>query len=356
LLAIGQAFADKDWDCIVLGHSDPIHASLVDRVGFEAISYPRWAEDVDPWADWDNLEILERSVDFDRQVLRRYSPSRVINDNRLSMAVACAIEGVPVVTICQDNQLPGFCYENEQTASIWIASLPAVNTLMRRHCLGEIGGDVRRLFALGRIAIPSSAELEPVITDSSGLDIVYTGILSTVPVTDRTRTDLLLYRTVGAVDDAFESAFASWEGTIFISTGDGAHAERLERQTSGPHMRVAPLWDLNEVAPGLRAVVHHGGHGITTACIAATIPSVILPGHNPERRANGHRAAALNLAEVLLPSTESGIRWGPAVDVTGDRPPWASVRMSLQRLLARQVSPVDPPPRIESAQLVEALT
>ncbi|SFR35473.1 UDP:flavonoid glycosyltransferase YjiC, YdhE family [Microbacterium azadirachtae] len=334
LRRIGRAFAAEGWRSVFLSHTSATHVAALDDDDASVTYYPDWADTADPWTRWSDPEFLSRSVDFDRTVIRAVSPDRIVNDNRLSMLIAAQLEGIPVTSLCQDNQLPGHRYAGKDVAEIWIFPVSAVNRLMSSHGLPGIHQDVRELFARGRIAIPGTPEFEPVESQLAGaLDVVHTGpltpLISGPPALPQ---DLLFYRTVGSIEDDFVRAFEDWPGTIYVATGE----PRAVAQPGIDRVRLAPLWDLAVIGAALRAVVHHGGHGTTTACIAAGIPAVILPGHNPERFANGLRAQDRDLARVLPPDSVEGTRWGPAVDTTGDRPAWSLVRRAIDTLPARR--------------------
>ncbi|ERK71761.1 hypothetical protein N136_01892 [Leifsonia aquatica ATCC 14665] len=164
---------------------------------------------------------------------------------------------------------------------------------------------------------------------------MHTGLLDRgFDAADPDPTNLLFYRTVGSVDAEFEEAFADWPGRIYVATGGRQLTPDGARQGIRS-LDVAPLWDLDRIGPGLRAIVHHGGHGITLRCLADQIPSVALPGHNPERLANGIRAASEGQNVVFRPSTPVETVWGAAVDETGDRPAWTEIRSAIDALPRR---------------------
>ncbi|MCS5509372.1 hypothetical protein NY546_08715 [Curtobacterium flaccumfaciens pv. flaccumfaciens] len=325
LVNIATAFAEQDWDVDLLTHANATHQTLVDQACIRSVQhYPAWADDADPWTDWSSPEFLSRSVELDRRYLRELQPSRVVHDNRLSLTIACLMEGVPFVTLCQDNQIPGFTYDGT-VAPIWTAPVDAINAMLQTCGLLAIETDARELFTRGRIAIPSTPELDPV-PRSANLDLVYTGPLQRLRNRASDPVDVLLYRTVGHDEGSFISAFSDWPGRILVATGDEASSQALEEALRATAAEVAPMWDLDEVGPNLAAVVHHGGHGITTAMITAGIPTVVLPGHNPERQSNAERAAMHSASIVLPPPIAQPATWGPAVDVTGDIPAWSVVR------------------------------
>ena len=341
LLELGTACATDGSECVVVGHNVPLHDQMIARRKFAVVHYPAEMDNADPWISWKDPNFLAASVAFDRVLIREHQPSRVVNDNRLSTLIAAAAERVPIVTICQDNQTPGFRYGQDPIASIWVDSLPAINAVLAALKMGSVQDDARNLFGLGRIAIPSTPTLEPV-SNNGKLDIVHLGMLTALvpdPVVDA--KDLMFYRTVGSIDAEFVSAFTSWPGDIYVATGEADTAEQLRGQDHKHRFAVQAMWDWDDIGPNLRAVVHHGGHGTTSTCISGSVPAVILPGHNPERQANAARAKTLGLAQVMLPPEPCGLQWGPAVDVTGDRPPWARVREGVDRLAVRSLSTAD---------------
>lgn len=353
LLAISRAFHAQGWECVLLGHDEPVHDELTRHSGVSrVVRYPKWAEEADPWTLWGDQTFVERSVAFDSSVVADVKPDRVINDNRLSMLISCAASGTPVVTLCQDNQVPGHCFGDGPVSDIWTSPIPGVNSVLSVRGLPTIRDDLRELFRFGRIAIPSSPDLDPIRVEDAGVDLVYTGPLGAV-VAGADGQDLLFYRTVGRVDEEFVDAFGDWRGRVYVATGDARAAAELDHVPSW--ISVATLWDLAELAPTLGAVVHHGGHGITTTCLSSGIPAVVLPGHNPERRSNAERGRGLGLAEVLEPTSAEGTLWGPCVDVTGDRPGWSVVRAAADRTL-RSVRPIRRSAARITTDLVEVLT
>jgi hypothetical protein len=315
----------------------------IEAAGWAAECYPSWAEAVDPWFAWSDQQTLEQAVDLDRDVLRRFAPSLVINDCRIPMVIAALAEGVPLVSVCQDNQIPGYSYDGSAIPATWTTPLPSINAVLHRLHLEPVGDDARWLFARGRIAVPSTPELEPICSPHrDGLDLVYTGLLTKPgPGTVDDPSDVLFYRTVGALDDDFRAAFGDWDGSIYIATGE-ARGSDCSSHDELPNLQVRALWDLDAIGPGLRAVVHHGGHGVTLRCIAEGVPAVVLPGSNPERSANGDRAERIGMATVMKLERDTGPVWGPAVDATGDRPPWSEVRRALDQLPARRLGPRPP--------------
>lgn len=354
LARIARAFRAHAWRTSFVSHDAAVHLSMIDRINsdIDPLLYPQWAEEANPWTQWTDEGFLRRSVEWDRANISSYRPGVVINDNRLSTVIACSIDRVPVVTVCQDNQLPGYRFPDEPDAPIWRHPLPAINAILEEHHLLPLDSDVRELFGRGRIAIPSSPRLEPVAV-STGLDVVHTGILADAAESvSGPRRSLLFYRTVGEETAEFEAAFNDWEGSIFVATGDHRSAKGLASQL-GARYAVAPLWDLASIGGELRTAIHHGGHGITSACLAHGISSVVLPGINPERTANGLRAERLGAAVVLPGDDDAGVRWGPAVDITGERPPWSQVRDSVDDLTMTDslIAPL-----AEDGEIVEMLT
>ncbi|NYK08937.1 hypothetical protein [Leifsonia naganoensis] len=337
---IGRAFDHEGWTPIVYGHSNSMHVQRILEAGWQYHRYEPWAEEIDPWMDWNKGRVLSASVALDREFLRRVRPSLVVNDNRVSMMLAALAEQIPIVSLCQDNQLPGYCYDGRTTPETWLLPIDAINHELVAIGHLPISDDARWLFCRSRVAIPSSEDLEPVDWFASPeVDVVYTGLL------DRGSggagahaTSLLFYRTVGKIDPEFREAFSSWPGRIYIATG----GSRLDDDGCGPlglrNLEVAPLWDLDRIGHSLQAIVHHGGHGITLKCLADRIPSVALPGHNPERLANGMRAASEGPNLVLHPPALVGTVWGAAVDETGDRPPWTEIRAAIDSLPDRAIS------------------
>lgn len=336
LLQIGKAFQRANWDVVVLTHNDAIHVDKIRSADMRAVTYPQWADDADPWASWHLPDFLRRSVEWDLDILGKLQPDRVIHDSRISLTVACPMAGVPLVSVCQDNQLPGFMYGNQPIAPIWTQPVRAVNAFLREQSLPEIDRDIRELYLRGRIAIPSSPDFDPIDGYEAGADVVHTGVLSALPPSRGEARNLLFYRVVGLDLDDFVDAFATWSGTIYIATGSAEFARKLSPLLSGQPLQIAPLWELENIAPTLRATVHHGGHGITMTCAASGIPSVVLPGHNPERQLNGLRAEKVGLARILLPESDSPFEWGPSVDQTSHRPPWALVRAAIDELPSRR--------------------
>lgn len=356
LLSIGAALSTTGAKCVVLTHNDGIHADLIERAGYGAVNYPDWADKADPWTRWGDERFLKQSIEYDLRVIEDCGPHLVVNDNRISTIIACAIADIPVVTLCQDNQIPGHTYAKEDLAPIWTEPIPAVNKQLVKNGLTPIADDLRWIFALGRIAIPSEAEYEPVDSKSTALDIVHLGALSTIPAIGRKeQNDLLFYRTVDHIGTEFLESFEAWDGQLFVATGDKDRLKSISRPNLPSNVKIAPLWDLGDIGGGIRAIVHHGGHGISTTGIASGIPAVVLPGANPERRANGDRAAALGLATVLLPDTFAGPVWGPAVDVTRDRPDWAEVQSAVSRLPLRSSDKAMGTTDSSTLRIVEAL-
>ncbi|WP_146076844.1 glycosyltransferase [Rathayibacter sp. AY1A5] len=335
LVAIGRAFHSAGWDCVLLGRQNAVHDRLVSKAGiFTTAYYREGVADIDPWAEWGDPGVFDKAVVADVAVLQRFRPDRVINDNRLSMIVACASLSIPIVTLCQDNQLVGYRYQGEGVSEIWTGPLMAVNEALGRRGLPLVDRDVRELFERGLIAIPSAPSLDVMESRVGMREVVFTGVLGPVKA-GLHGSGLLFYRTVGGIDSEFLHAFENWEGEIYVATGDQASADSYRHVPDAIH--VAALWDLEEVFPELAAVVHHGGHGIATTCVASGVPAVILPGHNPERRSNGYRVELSGWGKVLGPLSAEGTRWGPAVDVTGDRPPWSDVRGAVDALRAPDV-------------------
>ncbi|MWV50705.1 hypothetical protein GRS96_15640 [Rathayibacter sp. VKM Ac-2803] len=339
LLAIGRAFRDAGWHCTLLGHDVLLHSRLAADAGLDAeIRYPPAADASDPWTNWADPSFLSSALEFDRSVLEEVGPDRVVNDNRLSMLISCSELRIPIVTLCQDNQLPDYRFPDTPLADIWTTPALSVNDELRRRGLPLVGEDVRELFGLGRIAVPSSPEWDPLPERTDGLDIVYTGALTSV-CSSSGGDDLLFYRTVGRIDGDFVAAFGNWPGTIYIATGDPALVSEIGDPPIG--VRVASFWDLEGLGPSLRAVVHHGGHGITTTCLASTLPAVVLPGLNPERLSNGERARSLGWGAVLHSPTRKGSEWGPSVDRTGQRPSWGDVREAVDGLRSAGTASAD---------------
>lgn len=356
LLSIGAALSTTGAKCVVLTHNVGMHADLIERAGYEAVKYPDWADKADPWTQWGDESFLSHSIEHDLHVIEQYSPHLVVNDNRISTIIACAIADIPVVTLCQDNQIPGHTYAEEDLAPIWTEPIQAVNAQLVKNGITCIADDLRWIFALGRIAIPSEPEYEPVDSKSTALDIVHLGALSTIPAQARKeQKDLLFYRTVDHIGPDFLESFGAWDGKLFVAAGDEDRLKSISRPNLPANVKIAPLWDLREIGGGLRAIVHHGGHGISTTGIASGIPAVVLPGANPERRANGDRAAALGLATVLLPDAFTGPMWGPAVDVTRDRPAWAEVQAAVSRLPSRSSDKAEGAADSSTLRIVEAL-
>lgn len=354
LARIARAFRAHAWQTSFVSHDATVHLSMIGKISsdIDPLLYPQWAEEADPWTQWADEGFLRRSVEWDRANISSCRPGVVINDNRLSTVIACSIDHVPIVTLCQDNQLPGYRFVGEPEAPIWRDPLPAINAILEEHHLSPLDSDVRELFGRGRIAIPSSPLLEPV-TVTTGLDVVHTGILANaVASVSGQRRSLLFYRTVGEVTAEFEAAFNDWEGSIYVATGDERRAKHLASQL-GARYAVAPLWDLPSIGGELRTAIHHGGHGITSACLAHGISSVVLPGINPERTANGRRVERLGGAVVLAGDDAAGVRWGPAVDVTGERPSWRQIRDAVDHLTMTDslIAPL-----ATDAEVVEVLT
>jgi UDP:flavonoid glycosyltransferase YjiC (YdhE family) len=154
--------------------------------------------------------------------------------------------------------------------------------------------------------------------------------------------------------DDFVDAFTTWRGTVYIGTGSSEAAHNLSSVLSSHPFRVAPLWELEDIAPTLKAAIHHGGHGITMTCAASGLPSIVLPGHNPERQLNGLRAERVGLARILLPESESPFEWGPAVDQTSHRPSWVRIRAAIEELPARADHMANQ--KVDAGALVRLLT
>lgn len=354
LARIANAFRSYDWRASFVSHEVPVHVEMLENISLDndLLTYPRWAEEVDPWTRWADESFLRRSVEWDRAYITSRKPQLVINDNRLSTLIACGIDQVPIVTLCQDNQLPGYRFVGEPDAPIWRDPLPAINSILEENDLPLLNSDVRELFGLGRIAIPSSAHLEPVAVPR-GLDVVHTGILASAAASvSGQRRSLLFYRTVGDDTAEFEAAFDDWKGSIYVATGDERRAKALSSQL-GERYGVAPLWDLPRIGGELRTVIHHGGHGITSACLAHGVTSVVLPGINPERTSNGRRAQQLGRAVILPGNNDTGTRWGPAVDITGERPSWRQIRDAVDNLAT--IDAVAEKPTTDK-ELIEVLT
>ncbi|ROS50232.1 hypothetical protein EDF50_2020 [Frigoribacterium sp. PhB24] len=330
----------------------------VQAAGWPSKTYPPWAEAVDPWLSWSDPDVLMRAVELDRQTLRDVAPSMVINDCRIPMVIAALAEGIQFATICQDNQVPGYCYDGSTIPATWTLPVDAINKVLALLEIDPIADDARWLFARGTMAVPSTAELEPIVGPYvEELDIVHTGLLNKQASTSGSRAaDLLFYRTAGSADEEFLAAFADWNGSIYIATGETMVGAAPGEPSRG-RVQIGTLWDLDAIGPGLRAVVHHGGHGTTLRCIAEGIPAVVLPGPNPERTANGERAERLGRAIVMHADVNTGPVWGPAVDVTGDRPAWSDVRAALDHLPPRLHSPASQDAADQSSQqLVDLLT
>ncbi|MCU0113492.1 hypothetical protein [Curtobacterium poinsettiae] len=358
LLQIGGAFAEAGWNPVLYGYSNSLHLEQVRIAGWTTEVYPPWAEGVDPWFAWSDRETLERAVALDREVLRRFAPSFIVNDCRIPMVIAALAEGIPFVSVCQDNQVPGYCYDGSTIPVTWTAPVESINAVLDSLELEPIVGDARWLFARGRMAVPSTPELEPITSPYlDRLDLVHTGLLNARSAGEvDTPSALLFYRTVGSIDGEFRAAFADWPGPIYIATGSEHEASRFERDRL-PGVNVQALWNLDAIGPELRAIVHHGGHGVTLRGIADGIPAVILPGPNPERSANGRRAELSGAARVMKVERNAGPVWGPAVDETGDRPTWSEIRRAIDGLPPRQhASAVARDGNRSPALLVELLT
>lgn len=340
----------EHWDVTIATRSHPLHLDLIGKYGHPLISYPGDLVPANPWACWADSGFLEKSVDWDRDLIGSIKPDLVIHDNRVPTMIAAAESQTKYASICQQNQLPGFDYPRLGTEATWTAPVPAVNARLAKSKLRLVAGDIRSLYKRGRILLPSIPEIDPIPEELAANDIVHIGPLRVrdsarprrwVPRGDANGQDVFFYRTIGPGTDLeqFGDAFGDIADRVHVVTSNSAITQQLQKRLKGYPFHVATFTDLDELRPRLGAAVIHGGHGITLTCVSMALPAVVLPGNNPERNLNGSRLVASGFGTVLGIDASFATSWGESVDVTGCVPAWQTVRDAVEALMATELTP-----------------
>lgn len=340
-LALARAAQKRGWHTVVAHHGDPLHERLIAEAGCEATRYPRSQLGRDMWDCWMDEAYIAAAVEADLALIERFGAAAVVHDIRISSPIAAAAAGVPYAAICHETLTPGFAFAGLGVSSLWTRSNAQFNRTLARYGQAPVREDLRELLTRGVVVVPSVPEFDA-LPEAMGTAVVYTGPLSlelapeeaeNLPARDG--KGVFFYRTVGLQSrlGEFREAFGDLGDRVFIATGTEGAATELRSATAGSSFRIRSLWDMDVIRGAVSAAVHHGGPGTCLSCLAGRLPSVVLPGDNPERAHFGDRVQSLGMGVSLSRGTSLGTSWGAAVDSTGNAPPWAEVRRELDRLI-----------------------
>jgi UDP:flavonoid glycosyltransferase YjiC (YdhE family) len=351
--AVGKAAADRGWRVVMALTGNAVHRSLACSLGFETVRYPRGLDTENSWECWLNERYVEAAVEADIDMIQDVGASVVVHDIRLSTPVAALVCDREPVVIAHSPVLEGFDYPGLPTPTLWREAVRSVN-----HTIGKLGqpliaGDVRELLSRGPVVIPSIPEFDEVPDAFSG-SAVYVGPLSLSKGTRHhaaevdtaaSEDNFFFYRTVGTGESfhAFRPVFSDYGRRILIGTGSEESTRSLQMQCTEAMFRIQAMWDFERIAPQIKVAVHHGGPGTVFDCIKNGLPSVALPGDNPERGLYAGKLDKYGLGISLSGEAKVDTEWGKAIDSTGEVPPWTEVREHIERL----ASDADLRPRIK---------
>ncbi|MGW1171858.1 glycosyltransferase [Streptomyces sp. NPDC002550] len=336
--AVGKAAGDRGWRVVVALTDNPVHRSLACSLGFEAIRYPRGLDTKNSWECWLDEHYFEAAVDADVDMIQQVGASLVVHDIRLSTPVAALVCDKEPVVIAHSPVLEGFDYPGLPTPPLWRGAVRSANRTIGKLGQPLIAEDVRELLSRGPVLIPSVPEFDEVPEAFSG-SAVYVGPLSLSKGTREADTaagqdNFFFYRTVGTGESfrAFRSVFSDYGKRVLIGTGSEESARSLQTQCAETKFRIQAMWDFEEIAPQTKVAVHHGGPGTVFDCIKNGLPSIALPGDNPERGLYAGKLDKYGLGVSLSSEAKVDTEWGKAIDSTGEVPPWSEVREHIERL------------------------
>lgn len=343
-VTLGRAAMGSGWRAVIAHHGDPLHCRLIEESGCESVDYPQ-PTPADKWLCWSDQSYVEAAVVADMELIARFKADVVVHDIRMSSPIAACAAGVGCASICHQPLLPGFSYPGLGVSSLWLDSIDTFNQVLTNFGQREVRRDLRELFVRDAVLIPSVPEFDPlpdteVNGTSAYIGPLVTALLDTTPRSfvreNHSSKGIFFYRTVGVNSRIREfcEVFADLDDQIFIATGTDDAAAKLQRSCAGTGFKIRSLWDMNEVFGRTSVAVHHGGPGTCLRCLQGGMPSVVLPGDNPERCFYGEKLQSLGLGVSLSPGPSLDTAWGAAVDATGQAPTWSDVRHHVERLRA----------------------
>jgi UDP:flavonoid glycosyltransferase YjiC (YdhE family) len=258
---------------------------------------------------------LARYVDDDRALIARVKPDVVIGDFRLSLTASARLARVPLITIAnaywspfgrQTFHFPEYDYPLSRVLGHTLAlrlfdrfrplgfaaHTRPLNTVLRRHGLPSVGGDIREMYTGGdRTAYADVPELVPTF-DRPNTHRYIGAVLWSAPVplpswwSAIPRDRPVVYTTLGSSGDADAlpvvlEALASLPVTLVVAT---AGRSRVEDAPANAY--VADFLPGGDAAAIASIVVCNGGSPTTYQALANGVPVLALASNNMDQHLN----------------------------------------------------------------------